>query len=275
MEAAAKVFLSKHPDIDRCILKGFTPLITPKSSTTLWYLKRLGDILFNPSVILQNENHYLYGLTTKDMGTQPSELQALTASGDTVAVPACGCLHSAIANMPGQGEAQVFMTCDFGKWFEEGGGTSPDMLEVVNEARSSFTAEDVKELCKLARAAGNPGVGFIRATLGVVEDGQLTDAVKGLPASTAAKMEALVRAMSSLTPNLGERDLFTIAHARLNLYLNCAEEPASGASTAAAGHPAKGALSWHLDSTVADNRMVVSLLPQENFVTVSADAPWG
>ena len=80
-----------------------------------------------------------------------------------------------------------------------------------------------------------------------------------------------MRAMSSLTLNLGARDLFTIAHARLNLYLNCAEEPASGASTAAA----KGALSWHLDSTAADRRMVVSLLPQENFVTVSADAPWG
>jgi hypothetical protein len=270
MEAAVKVFLSRHPDIDRVILIGFTAVITPKSNTTLWYVKQLGGILFNPSFISQSENHSLYGLTTKDMGTQPSELQALAASGATVAVKACGCLHSAIASMPGQGEAQQFMTCDYYS-FEEGYGSNPDMLEAVNEARSSFTVEDVKELCKLARAAGNPGVGFIRATLDVVEDGQLTDAIKGLPASTAAKMEALVRAMSSLTPNLSDFHQFTIANARLNLYLNCAKEPASGASTAAAKH----ALSWHLDSTAADQRMVVSLLPRKNFVKVSADAPWG
>lgn len=271
MEAAVKAFLSTHPGICRAILVGSTALITPKSSTTLWYVRKLGGKLFRPYVILQNENNYLYGLPSKDMGTQPSELPALTASGDTVAVPACGCLHSAIANMPDRGEAHVFMTCDYGNWFKEGADPDLDMLQVVNEARKAFTAKDVKELCERTRAAGNPRTGIIRATLDVVKNWKLTDEVKGLPASTAAKTEALVSAMSSLTPNLGERDSFTIVHARLNLYLNCAEEPASGASTAAA----KGALSWHLDSTVADNRMVVSLLSQENFVTVSADAPWG
>jgi hypothetical protein len=57
MEAAVKAFLPTHPGICRAILVGSTALITPKSSTTLWYVKQLGGFLFRPSVIFQNENH--------------------------------------------------------------------------------------------------------------------------------------------------------------------------------------------------------------------------
>jgi hypothetical protein len=58
MEAAVKDFLSTHPGIDRAILIGFTPVITPKINTTLWYVRKLGGKLFRPSVILQNKQHH-------------------------------------------------------------------------------------------------------------------------------------------------------------------------------------------------------------------------
>ena len=79
MEAAVKAFLPTHPGIDRAIVIGETPIITPKSNTTLWYVRKLGGELFRPSVIWQNKRHWLYGLTREEMGTQPSTLPALTA----------------------------------------------------------------------------------------------------------------------------------------------------------------------------------------------------